>query len=131
VFPIVFEGRKYYRKPTRLPGRYTHLVTQEVGLLLIRNLSFTGVGFVTQLTHHLQVGDLVELDFLLDDPRHSAICRRACIQHIFQRAVGAAFCHLYAYEKELGFYLFAPETRAASGDQSPPGAQGRYSPPSA
>ena len=131
IFPIVFEGRKYYRKPTHLPGRYTHLITQEAGPLLIRNLSFTGVGFVTTLSHHLQVGDTIELSFILDDPRHSAICRRARIQHVFTRAVGAAFCHLYAYEKELGFYLFQHETLGASDDQPPPDIHGKSSPPRA
>ena len=150
IFPIVFEGRKYYRKPTHLPGRYTQLVTQEAGPLLIRNLSFTGVGCVTTLSHHLQVGDMVELSFILDDPRHSAISRRARIQHVFHRAVGAAFCNLYAYEKELGFYLFGvfcptrricsaahiwgfgqktpvcPEAPAALLHPPPPGAPARY-----
>ena len=50
----------------------------------------------------------IELRFRLDDPQESSLCKRAVVKHVHGRAIGAAFCHLNAYEKELGFYLMAP-----------------------
>jgi hypothetical protein len=109
VFPILLDVRGSYRKRTQLPGRYTKLATALSGAILIANLSFTGVGFVTKTPHPLlEVGDLIELRFRLDDPQASSLCKRAVVKHVHGRAIGAAFYHLNAYETELGFYLMTP-----------------------
>jgi hypothetical protein len=109
VFPILLDLRAYYRKRTRLPGRYIKLASQLSGQIDIVNLSFTGIGFVTTMLHLLHVGDLVALQFRLDDPQQSVLCKHAVVKHVRGHTIGAAFCHLNAYETELGFYLMAPE----------------------
>ena len=54
---------------------------------------------------YLQLGDLVEVRFLLDDQRKSELCKKATIKRIRDRFIGAEFCDFKAYDKELGFYL--------------------------
>lgn len=104
-FPILLEMRTHYRKRTRLSGTYTQLTTRLSGRIMIVNLSLTGLSFVTTAPSALQVGDLLELCFRLDDPQHSELCKRAEVKHVHGTTIGVAFCHLDAYEKAMGFYL--------------------------
>ena len=108
-FRIQLERRTFYRKHTHLPGTYTKLATRLTGPLVIGNLSFSGLRFVTPTLSPLQVGDLLEIRFRLDDPQQSVLCKRVEVKHVRSKTVGAAFCHLNAYEKEMGFYLMDPE----------------------
>jgi hypothetical protein len=97
--------RTYYRKRTRLSGTYTQLTTRLSGQIMIVNLSLTGLSFITTSPPVLQVGDLLELRFCLDDPQHSVLCKRAEVKHVHGTTIGVAFCQLNAYEKAMGFYL--------------------------
>lgn len=108
-FRILLELRAYYRKRTQLAGTYTKLASQFSGQIMIVNLSFTGLSFVTTMPPPLQVGDLIELHFRLDDPQQSVLCKRAVVKHVHGTTVGAAFDQLNAYEKAMGFYLMEPE----------------------
>ena len=82
-----------------------------------------GLGFVTKLPHRLQVDDVIDLQFLLDDPGQSYLCRRALVRQVHNRAIGAEFADLYAYEKELGLYLFAPSVTEVPAGLPPLAAQ--------
>ena len=53
----------------------------------------------------LRVGDQLELQFRLDNPQQSLLCKRAEIKHLHDKTIGAVFCHLNAYEKDLEVYL--------------------------
>jgi hypothetical protein len=108
-FRILLELRNYYRKRTQLTGTYIQLASQLSGQIMIVNLSFTGLSFTTTVPHPLQVGDLIELHFRLDDPQQSVLCKKAVVKHVHGTTVGAAFDQLNAYEKAIGFYLMEPE----------------------
>jgi hypothetical protein len=54
------------------------------------------------------VGNEIALQFLLEDPPRSLLWKHAVDKHVRGQAIGAAFCHLNAYEAELGFYLMDP-----------------------
>jgi len=73
--------------------------------MTVVNLSMTGVRFYTLLPHTLQVDDVVELDFHLDDPQCTEMHHKAIIQWVDDKQIGAEFCDLQAYERALGFYL--------------------------
>jgi hypothetical protein len=75
--------------------------------MVIQDLSFTGIGFRTRHSHNLQVGDLIELRFILDDQRKSEVCKKATVRRTRDKFVGAEFYDGKAYEKELGFYLMS------------------------
>ena len=106
--PICWQGaemRTYCRTRTQLPGTYTKLSTRLSGQIMVVNLSFSGIGFVATMPSSLRVGDLLELRFRLDNPQQSVLCKRAEVKHVYGRTIGAIFCHLNAYEKDLGLYL--------------------------
>jgi hypothetical protein len=73
--------------------------------MTVVNLSMTGVHFDTLLPHALQIGDVVELVFHLDDPLCTEIHQKAIVHWVDDKKIGAAFCDLRAYEGNLGFYL--------------------------
>jgi hypothetical protein len=105
AFGIRIEQRRYYRKKTQLLGHYAVPGTTASGSIVMEDLSFTGIGFRTRGPHTLQLGDLVEIRFLLDDQRASELCKKAMIKRIRGPFIGAEFCDLTAYDKTLGFYL--------------------------
>jgi len=57
------------------------------------------------MIHHLQVGDVIDLRFVLDNNVRSEVCKRALVRRVQDRFVGAEFCDLKAFDKELGYYL--------------------------
>src|SRR5262245_21014192 len=98
AFGIIIDQRKYYRKNTKFNGNYTALETHESGSMVIQDLSFTGIGFRTRHSHNLQVGDFIELRFILDDQRKSEVCKKATVKRIRDKFVGAEFYDDRAYE---------------------------------
>jgi hypothetical protein len=105
AFGMIIDQRKHYRKKTQFSGNYTVLGTDKSGRMIVEDLSFTGIGFRTRLAHSLEVGELVEVRFVLDDQRRSEVCKMARIRRIQERSIAAEFCDLKAYEKDLGYYL--------------------------
>lgn len=106
--PVFWPGaemRTYYRKRTELPGTYTTLPPRFCGQIIVVNLSFSGISFVTTTLPPLRVGDLLELRFRLDNPQQSVLCKRAEVKYVHGKTIGAVFCHLNAYEKDMRFYL--------------------------
>lgn len=106
--PVFWKGaemRTYYRKRTELPGTYTTLPPRFCGQIIVVNLSFSGISFVTTTLPPLRVGDLLELRFRLDNPQQSVLCKRAEVKYVHGKTIGAVFCHLNAYEKDMRFYL--------------------------
>jgi len=54
----------------------------------------------------LAVGEEINIQFTLDNPRSSIIRKKAVISEVEERSVGCKFCELPGYiDSELGFYL--------------------------
>jgi hypothetical protein len=105
LFNIIIESRRYYRKKINIPGHYTVPGSDKAGSIVVEDLSFTGIRFRTRLIHNLQVGETVDLQFVLDNKKKSEIYKRAIVKRVQGRSIGAEFCDLKAFDKELGYYL--------------------------
>jgi hypothetical protein len=105
LFKIILEVRSYYRKSTQLQGNYTTPGTDKAGSMIVENLSLNGIGFRTRLQHNLQVGEIIDLHFELDNNVRSEILKQAVVRRVDGQFVGAKFCDLKAFDKELGYYL--------------------------
>ncbi len=90
-FPVVFNTRKFYRKEVHLAGQYTKLPSDDPELLTIEDLSYTGVKFTTRFSHKLQVGDVLTIEFILDNKQHSRIVKTIRVKHVQGRVIGAEF----------------------------------------
>ena len=106
VFHCFLEFRRTYRKEVSLPGEYVSLKDKESGRMLVQDLSLEGIGFRTLDSHTLEVDDVVEVIFELDDRSRSEIRRQVRVRSVRGRfIVGAMFANLQYRDKALGFYL--------------------------
>lgn len=99
--------RAYYRKTVSLAGEYTRQSNGEIGEMLVEDLSFQGLRFVTLLPHTLQSGDRLVVRFRLDDAKRTHITKPAEVRFVQERHVGAHFQQSVSMDKDLGFYLMS------------------------
>ena len=104
-FPVVFDTRNFYRKELHLPGRYTKSDTDDLEMIIIEDLSFTGIRFKTRFSRDIQVDDVLRLDFALDNSQGSRIVKTVRVKYVQGRVVGAEFRDRQAYSTELTYYL--------------------------
>jgi hypothetical protein len=104
-FKIIVEIRTYYRKKTGLRGHYATPDSNKSGSIIVEDLSLTGLGFRTRLPHSLQRGEVIALRFVLDNKVQSEVQKQAIVRRIQGCFIGAQFCDLQAFDKELGYYL--------------------------
>ncbi len=107
-FQVVFEARSKYRKDTSLEGHYLRkdAAGDEFGQMAVCDLSMGGLRFEPSGKTVFVVGDLVTVDFRLDDENKSMIRAGAIVKSIGERDIGVEFVALDDHtRKVLGFYL--------------------------
>jgi len=106
AFHVLFEVRKAYRKETRLHGNYVKdSAGEEQGGIIVRNISLSGIGFITLTKHNLKQGDKVKLKFTLDDKRRSEIEKNGVVRVVNDKSIGCQFTGSDQQDEALGFYL--------------------------
>jgi hypothetical protein len=100
------EFRKHYRKPVSLPGNFSLVANPNIGgPVQLRNLSQSGAGFTNLDLEPLKVGDVIVLDFVLDDLRNSNVQRQAVVRLVRGDFVGVEFTPGQSQDRNLGYYL--------------------------
>ena len=110
AYTSILEKRKRYRKETNLPGSYIHFVDGRhvgKGLMTVKDLSTTGMKLKISTGHHCTVGDVIQVEFHLDDTHRTLIRKKVIIRNIKGADVGTEFAITEAVDKALGFYLFS------------------------
>jgi hypothetical protein len=107
VFRVHLDFRRFYRKPTDIPGVYKTLkpVGHGGGEIHITNISQGGLGFTVSGMNTIEKGHRLLVSFQLDDKRKTALKKEVVVQSVSDNFVGCCFSSGQAYEKELGFYL--------------------------
>lgn len=108
IFSVFLEVRNFYRKTTHLDGLCTKIGDrEEKEKLTIENISQSGIKFRTKYKHNIKVGDVLRITFVLDNKKHSEICKHVLVRYINDRLIGTQFCAFdtYAYKREIGSYL--------------------------
>lgn len=103
---VIMEKRKYYRKDTNLPGKFSTLKNEISGLMSVKNVSLSGLRFKLNEKKGLKVGDRVNVEFTLDDNQRSVIQKEAEIRSIKDLSIDAEFTDVELYGR-LGPYLFS------------------------
>jgi hypothetical protein len=110
VFDVFLEVRSFYRKATHLDGLCVQIGDRkEKENLIIEDISQDGIKIRTRYKHDIKIGDVLTIIFVLDDTKHSAICKHVVVRYTDDRLIGTQFCasDAYAYKKEIGSYLMA------------------------
>jgi hypothetical protein len=116
AFTVSFESRKSYRKEVLLSGEYlkdseaqrddcdVSVGDMRCGNMVLENLALGGVAFRTNQNHDIKVGDVIQVQFRLDDFQKSLITRNIVVKSVVGRQVRGEFCDCRP-DKALAFYL--------------------------
>jgi hypothetical protein len=91
TYNSILEKRKKYRKETNLHGSFIRLVDgKEVshGLMTVKDLSTTGMKLHINDNHGCVVGDVIKVEFHLDDTQRSLIRKKVIIRNIYRSDIG-------------------------------------------
>ena len=108
-YKTILDKRRQYRKKTNLDGIYTRIVNGwEVGggSMMVKDLSTGGLKLQINEKHGCIVGDVVKVEFRLDDTHKSLIRKKVIVRSIHKQMAGMEFVPTQAMDKRLGFYLF-------------------------
>jgi|GEM_PF-1754577 len=85
--------RQYVRKDTNIPGVYQKLTPEGIvgNEILVENLSLGGIGFTTRDSAFMRDGEIIDLEFILDNPDSSVISKTAVIRKVEGDYIGAEF----------------------------------------
>ncbi len=85
--------RQYVRKDTNMPGVYQKLTPEGIvgNEILVENLSLGGIGFTTRDSAFMREGEIIDLEFILDNPDSSVISKTAVIRKVEGDYIGAEF----------------------------------------
>jgi len=109
-YTSILEKRKKYRKETNLPGSFVHLVDGRQGgggLMTVKDLSTSGLKIQINSQHNFAVGDVILVEFTLDDSHRTVIKKKVIVRNIAGPKIGTEFAPTEAVDKALGFYLFS------------------------
>jgi hypothetical protein len=105
---VRFDYRRYPRIPVHFLGSLVRLQPQEVlGKVQIISLSLGGISFIITKDIPLNIGDVFDIQFVLDDNCQSIIQEGIIIRRTNGHVIGAEFSHHDTYKYELDFYISA------------------------
>ena len=110
AYTSILEKRKKYRRETNLHGLYVRIVDGKEmarGLMTVKDLSTTGMKLHINGKHGCEVGDVLKVEFHLDDIQRSLIRKKVIIRNIYRSEIGTELAPTEAVDKALGFYLFS------------------------
>ena len=108
VFESFLERRKYYRKELKLPGSFVRYVSGKPagrGDMIVRDLSLIGMKLEVYENLGFSEGDVLQVEFSLDDVNNTLIKKKAVIRNIKNSYIGAEFFQTEIKDRTLGFYL--------------------------
>lgn len=106
VFDVQLDFRRSYRKSISLPGTYTILQDEQGGgVIHIRNISTGGIGFTVSGVHRLKKGQLIGVEFQLNDKSQTTLRKKAVVVSVNKNQIGCQFSSSEETGKALGFFL--------------------------
>jgi c-di-GMP-binding flagellar brake protein YcgR len=104
TFAVIFENRKYYRKPISTYGKCFAAGESADGYSVkLVDISQSGIRFIKKDGKPLQLNEKIRVSFSLG---HDTIFCVASVYHIHNEQVGAKFISLDEHSKKLlGFFL--------------------------
>ncbi len=110
VFSSLIEKRRVYRKAVSLKGSFVHYVNGQPkgkGTMTVVDLSNNGLKLMLPAGETMSVGDMLKVEFHLDDPRRSLITKKLIVRNVQAQMVGTEFFPTESPDKSLGFYLLS------------------------
>jgi hypothetical protein len=107
-FSITLEYRRYLRKQVNIPGKlFRRQSSTPLEDVVVTSLSVVGVGFEVKSALGIQIEDVYEIVFTLDDDFDSMVREEIVVKRIVDNYIGAEFADQDKYHHDLDFYLSA------------------------
>ena len=110
VFAVNLEFRRNVRKKTSLSGKFTNHSQKNIrGDIVVKNLSMSGLNFVSMDIDKFMNGDETTVSFKLDNADRATIKKNVIVRFITENSVGCEFGESsdYAPGGPLGFYVMS------------------------
>ena len=99
------EFRKFFRKKVKLRGDFVFPGKYNKNYITICDISQQGLRFTMSPGCKITEGDILEVNFELDNDSRTAITKQVKVKSVQGQSVGCQFTSLQEYERDLGFYL--------------------------
>ena len=113
IYNVSLERRKSFRKNVNFPGTYTHVLPdyrEDKGGITVKDLSRSGLKIKLNVEKEFKPGDILFVEFQLDDKQRSLIKKDAVIKKISGSYLGLEFKSIDSSDpsdKAIGFYMLA------------------------
>jgi len=110
IFTGNLEFRRKVRKKTHLYGKFTNHSQKNIrGDIVVKNLSMSGLNFVSMDIDKFMNGDEITISFKLDNADRATIKKDVIVRDIHENSVGCEFekSSEYAPDGPLGFYVIS------------------------
>ncbi len=94
-----------FRKKVSLMGDFKHFNRKMFGRIIVQDVSMQGISFETRKPEALEVGDLLDVNFTLDDRNRSRIKRRVSVRIVDGKRITGDYYNPPPHDRHLGFYL--------------------------
>jgi ribosomal protein L37AE/L43A len=108
-FRAFLNKRKQFRKETNLKGTYSNISQgNQVSVrdMKVYDLSRTGMKLKLNTDNNLSIGDILSVEFFLDDIHRSFIKRTVIVKNTRPPIIGVEFRPEEDIGKAIGFYLY-------------------------
>ena len=108
-FRAFLNKRTQFRKETNLMGTYSNISQSNqasVREMKVCDLSMTGMKLKLNTDKNLSIGDILSIEFFLDDIHRSFIKKTVIVQNTRPPYIGVEFKQGEDIGKALGFYLY-------------------------
>ncbi len=112
AYTVSLERRKFFRKETSFPGKFSFCPlagSDQAGSMTVLDISKGGLRFKMNSTPIFEKGDILEVEFSLDNSSRTPIKKQVFIRNIRNNTVNVEFCSFDtndSADKALGFYLY-------------------------
>ncbi len=109
-YRVVLERRKHFRKGVNFSGTYTKVLPdyrEDKGGMTVKDLSRAGVKIKLNVKKDFKIGDILSVEFSLDDKQRSLIKKEAVVKIISNSYLGLEFNSIDSSDpsdKAIGFY---------------------------
>ena len=112
-FQILIEFRKSIRKTTNLKGTFINQSQKDhEGILIIKDLSVTGLSFTCHNFKRFKIDDEVTINFMLEEEKEAgieriAIQKEVIVRNVRENCVGCEFTNGFEFSSigPLGYYV--------------------------
>ena len=112
TYPVTLERRKYYRKETKFPGKFSFSPlsgADQSGRMTVMDISKGGLKLKVATLPRFKKEDILEEEFKLDNKNNTLINKQVTVRNIKGDIINVEFCSFDTNDsgdKAIGFYLY-------------------------